>query len=388
MNTNAPATEKTSPDVKTVWKNCWSRTKSWVDWLCHPEGPSFADFVRAQIFKFAGIVLAIIGLYLLIYTIAPELSFSETNKNRYLGGAFIFLAATLYFMGKHARRVELKTGVYNEDIDALIGEAESNIDNIKNAEDIIRHEIEKLQFFKEKPSEVSIKRLTYLRKQLVYAYDDNSLKSYARSDLMEYKFLIGEHENYQKYECAIEDFICRNDINGLRAKLRALREEIDAETFSAGKGEAILESLAHWSIPAIFSLIFIGLVPLLQPPYLNNPPIHFVNWAVLGMTGAILYSVNYMRKMDTIRVGADEGNLVLRVMLLGILLGAVSAILLYVAIKSGIFAGKVLPKLNEEIGIPQTNEVTNALSVFWAIASGFSAKIAERIVVSTEVTAT
>lgn len=328
------------------------------------------------------------GLYFLIVTVIAVLPSSEINVHRYWSGVLFFLASTLYFMGKHARRVELRTAVYNEDIDALMGEVRLNCANIVEDTNGVQKEIKKLEFFRDKPSEVSVKRLTYLRKRLVDAYDDNSLKAYARSDLMEYKFLIGEHENYQKYECAIEDFICRNEFEGLRSELRALREEIDDEKFSAGKGEAILESLAHWSIPAVLSLLFIGLVPLLQSPYLGNPPLHFVNWAVLGITGAILYSVSYMRKMDTIRVGADEGNLVLRVMLLGILLGAMSAILLYVAIKSGIFAGMVFPKLNEEIGTPQTTEVANALSVFWAIASGFSAKVAERILASTEATAT
>ena len=98
------------------------------------------------------------------------------------------------------------------------------------------------------------------------------------------------------------------------------------------------------------------------------------------MAGAVLYSVNNMRKRDATKVGEDEGNRELRTMLLGITLGAMAAILLYVAVTGGILGGKVLPKLNEDIGSGWPAIKTNALSVFWGIAAGFSAKLAERLV--------
>ena len=98
------------------------------------------------------------------------------------------------------------------------------------------------------------------------------------------------------------------------------------------------------------------------------------------MSWAVLFTLNRMRNRESTRVGEDEGNTELRIMLLGITLGATAAILLYVSIKGSIFGGKALPRLNDEIGIDQSNAVINALTVFWGIAAGFSAKLAERLV--------
>ncbi len=85
-----------------------------------------------------------------------------------------------------------------------------------------------------------------------------------------------------------------------------------------------------------------------------------------------------VRNMDTFRVGEDEGNQVVRQMIFGMLLGGASALVLYVVINTGFFAGRGLSQLNPEIDARQDPIRLNAMSVFLALVAGFSGRILER----------
>lgn len=302
------------------------------------------------------------------------------HQIRNIGAGFLFFGGTFYILGEHTNRVENKTAVYNEEIDKLIREVEGSLKSKTNADNSVDNEIDKLRFLKDKPSEVSVIRLTSLRKMQVDFYNDDDLKSQAKADLLDYKFVIGEdHSNYKHYKFIINDVICRDEIGPLKGHLKTLREQTDSENFVAGQGEAILESIAHWNFPAVISLFVLGVNPLLSPTDFSSS-LSFLNWGFLGMTGAVIYTVNHMREMDTTIVGEDEGNLELRNMLLGIILGGFAAIVLFLAIKSGVFAGSALPQLNVDVEPKQTKVVINALSVVWGLTAGFSAKFFQRLV--------
>jgi len=118
---------------------------------------------------------------------------------------------------------------------------------------------------------------------------------------------------------------------------------------------------------------------LFEDPY----ALSFIHWGILGVSGAILYIVNHMKQYDTIRVGEDEGNVVVRRTLLGMIIGGISAILLYGAIFGGFISGGIFPNI-EEANMSQEIDLlifkNNSLSLFWAIFAGFSAKLFEGIV--------
>lgn len=118
--------------------------------------------------------------------------------------------------------------------------------------------------------------------------------------------------------------------------------------------------------------------PLLQPPYFEEP-IGIVHWALFGFGGALLATVVQMRKKDTFRVGEDEGDNALRQMLLSLLVGSISAVVLNIAITTGLFGGKAFPKLNPNVGEDQLPQVLNAFSVFWAMLAGFSGGFIEKV---------
>lgn len=381
-----PVTEsaKETPSGREVVAKCWGRSKTWAAWLCDSEGPSFWKFIIDMVFKILGGVFSIFGALVLLntftlkYLIILDL---DIDDMRYVGAALLLFGATMYFVGKHAKRIELKTAAYQADIDALVCDIKQNLHNIENDEQrsAVNVEIDRITFFNNKPSEVSIKRLINLQKMKVDVLDSETIIALAKSSLFDYKFFVAGDENYVRYETIINDLISRKEITELRPHLKELLDAINEEEFSVGYGEAVLESLSHWSMPAIVSLFLIGVNPMFNPPYFEGE-LSFLHWGVLGITGAVLYSVNKMRSRDTTKVGEDEGNLELRTMLLGIMLGAISAILLYVSVRSGILGGKALPNLNREGVLNQSQVVVNALSIFWGIAAGFSAKLAERLV--------
>lgn len=384
MSPPVTESEKETPSGREVIEKCWGRSKTWVAWFCDPEGPSFGKFIIDMVFKILGGAFSIFGALVLLntftfkYLIILDLDIGDL---RYVGAALLLFGATMYFVGKHAKRIELKTAAYQADIDALVCDIKQNLNNLENDEQksAAHAEIDRITFFNKKPSEVSIKRLISLQKMKVDVLDPETIIALAKSSLFDYKFFVAGDENYIRYETIINDLISRKEIKELRPHLKELLDEINEEEFSVGYGEAVLESLSHWSMPAIVSLFVIGVNPMFNPPYFENE-LTFVHWGVLGMTGAVIYSVNKMRNRDTTKVGEDEGNLELRTMLLGIMLGGISAILLYVSVRSGILGGKALPNLNKEMALNQNQVVINALSIFWGIAAGFSAKLAERLV--------
>lgn len=371
----------------SVVKKCISRFKIKIYWYADPDGPSFLkDVFNLILWVFGAITIligAVIVLDILTIKYISHIYFStfSTDIFLYLGSVLIFIGGTLFVKGKHLRIDELSTGVYNDDIDILLCDANKFEkycnENIKN--DLI-NEINILKKLKEMPSEVSYLRFINLKIILVDSYTNtDKLIAAAESDLQEYAYFISkDDDNYREYEYLIKKQIHKNNPERLKEHLRILREKIQWEAYLAGKGEAILKSLTHWSFPAITSLFIIGLVPLTNSRLIEQPySLYWIHWAVLGMAGAILFTVSHMKKMDEIKVGEDEGNLVLRRTLLGMLIGFVSAILLYVAAQGCIIGGRLFPQFCEGSQIPLEQ---HSLSIFWAVISGYSAKFLDNMV--------
>ena len=363
-----------------IAKACWDQTKRRARWFCDPEGPSFAQYARDQLFVLIGAALTIGGILWFLSSLAGlGISVKIPNPNRlYIISFMLLFGATLFVLGRHPRQTELKTALYNEEIDNVINLIEQNLDKLESPQqEHAEREICAVRHFKMQPSEVSFQRLTNLNRIYIDCLDENELEAKARKDLSTYKLYLGrEDETYLKFEYLLEDYISRSEHERLRAELKPLQKEIDDEKFLAGQGEAILKSISYWGIPAIVPLFFIGIAPLLTPVAFSGE-LSVINWGVLGATGAVLSTLHGMRKRDAGVVGLDEGNSILKDLLLGLIVGGAASVLLYVAIRSGVFGGKALPKLNDEIGVKQTEEVRNALSVFWAIVAGFSAKLVE-----------
>jgi len=390
-------TKEDKKTIKGVLKDCWNRRLVWASWMCDPEGPSAPEIITKLLLRWLGVISIIAGLFGWIIsfpsiTSLPNVSIlienifgGDINLFRYIASALVFFGSGFYFIGKHAKRLELKTAVFNEEIDNIISEVRrSSKENTLFIEEV-NNEIVRLKYFKEKPSEVSQLRLIALRKLHIDTIKDfEKLKAYAESDIFDYKHFTGEEDQtYLDYRKEFNrlywgwdlDVNHNSTIMEFRVRLKELRNDLSWEKYWSGQGEAILESITHWSIPAIFALTVMGVTPLLNEPIFLSE-LNLINWGFLGMAGAILFTAGNMRKLDFAQVGEEEGNQELRKMLLGMVIGAISAILLYASIRSGIFGGKALPKFEAyNSGISTDIVVANSLSMFWAIAAGYSAKL-------------
>ena len=190
---------------------------------------------------------------------------------RYSGSLLLLFGVTSYIVGKHSKRLEIKTAAYLEDIDALVCDVNHNLHRLSTKKrQMARKQIDRINFFKEMPSEVSFKRLTSLQQIKVDSLNKEEVIAHATSSLAEYKFLVDEDENYIIYKTIIKDLESRDEIDKLKEYLKELYDEINQEKFSIGYGEAVLESLSHWSIPAMISLFVIGVNPLISEPYFQN----------------------------------------------------------------------------------------------------------------------
>jgi len=385
-----------------VFKKCWKRTLERVSWMCYPEGPSPYEIICKLMLRWFGVGFIIVGLigWFISFPSMTSLESISLPLERFLGGdinlfryitsAFVFFGSGFYFVAKHSNRVDLKTAVFNEEIDSLISEVKRCAKGSVLAAEV-KHEVEKLEYFKEKPSEVSQRRLISLRKlhvELITEFE--KLKAHAESDISDYKHYTGEdHLTYLDYRNSFNELYRMWDLNVNRkstesefsVRLKELREDLSIEKYWSGQGEAILESITHWSMPAIISLVVMGVTPLLMEPIFLSQ-LSLINWGLLGMAGAILFTTVKMRNLDFSRVGEEEGNYELRRMLLGMVIGMISAVLLYVSIRSGLLGGKALPRFAEILNdkdIMDDNDIiiSNSLSVFWAIAAGYSAKLVD-----------
>lgn len=346
-----------------------------------------------------GILFIVSGLLLLITSLfCPNEYFNLIYSRRcfgYIGAALTLTGSTFYVIGRHKRRTDLKTAEYPEDVESLVAEVKKQVygesGKSSDPQNLIGHEIARLNKLNEdEEREVSCLETILLRKIQVDLYNADDLKARTKYDLLELNNIGGNE--YDKYYNAFEEQTKKaeekNDIGQLRMILKNIREATQYATFLSGRGEAILESVAHWSMYAIPSLLLLGVLPLLYPPFFETEKaLSVVNWMFLGAAGAVLYTVNEMKAKDTTIVGEDEGNRVLRMMLLGTMIGVTTAVLLYSALRGGMLSGTILPDMSfEEAGGSIKNIKNNALSIFWGIFSGFSVKLLRRLMGAAEST--
>ena len=368
-------------------KETWKQALIWCQWLADPDGPSHKKKIISISFCIFGSLMLICGISVLVILASGiafgqifsefKISKSQPTISGYIAGILVFIGGFFWVLGKHPARVDLKTAEYNEEIDVLISNIRLRTRSMSNDQkNESKKLIDTLEKFKKMPTEVSILRLTPLRKLQADIYHENELYPQIYSELESLRYYSGrKDETYNLYKGKVDEVKERNQISEdseeLREYLSIIRAEVDNVRYNTGYGEAIIESMTYWSVISGIALLVIGLSPLFDPPYFENE-LYISHWAIFGFQGALLSTIIYMRKLEPFDIGEDDGNSQLRKMVMGMFIGAIAAIMLYLAIQSGMFGGKALPKLTSNKNGIDDPMVINALSVFWAIAAGFS----------------
>ena len=364
-----------------------ARLERWCRWIGHPDGPSYKQVLRHFFLCSIGLLLFVYGSIVSFVSIVVAITQSIYELpipilqpylvNSYLGGVTLFIGVSLWIIGKHPSRVHFKTSEDIENVDNIISDVRSKLHKLtcRKARAEAFWQIRKLIRIRNMKMDISVLRTTALRTIQVQTYDEDELTALLQGELESLKYYSGANdEPYIKYEKDISEAIGKwskgkGAVGSLRRYLIILREEIDEYKHRYGYGEAIIESVVHWSIFSGISLTIIGLSPLFHDPYFQGQ-LTIVHWAVFGLVGAVIATVNKLNKNETYKIAEDDGAYELKSMIHGCFLGIMTSILLYLSIRAGLLSGNIFPEF-EGGTKPITAIKNNALSVLWAIAAGF-----------------
>ena len=165
----------------------------------------------------------------------------------------------------------------------------------------------------------------------------------------------------------------------LRAVLKTLYEHVADFNYKWAEGSALIRDLLVVNAIAIPVFLTLGLVPVIHP---SDPgTLDVINWAMLGVTGALAGSLRGLHRSDEVEVGNTEGKREIWRAVSGAALGFVAGALTYGVIAGGLVEGAAVP--SAEASRSAVSDV--GLSVVWGVAAGFSfERVFERVRTATE----
>ena len=176
-----------------------------------------------------------------------------------------------------------------------------------------------------------------------------------------------------------EDLKTDDKCKKLRAVLKTLHEHVADFHYKWAEGSALIRDLLLVTAIAIPVFLTLGLIPVIHP---SDPgALDVINWAMLGVTGALTGSLLSLHQSDEVEVGNTEGKREIWRAISGAALGLVAGALAYGIIAGGLLKGVAVPSVGET---PLSVRVIG-LSVIWGVASGFSfERIFERMQTATD----
>ena len=165
----------------------------------------------------------------------------------------------------------------------------------------------------------------------------------------------------------------------LRAVLKTLYEHLADFKLKWTEGSALIRDLLFVNAAAIPIFLTIGLVPVIHP---SDPgPLGVINWAMLGVTGALAGWLRSLHQSDEVEVGNTEGKREIWRAVSGTTLGFVAGALTYGIIAGDLINGVAVPSA----GVTQLSLKDVGLTIVWGVAAGFSfERVFERVGTATE----
>ena len=165
----------------------------------------------------------------------------------------------------------------------------------------------------------------------------------------------------------------------LRAVLKTLHEHVADFNYKWAEGSALIRDLLVVNAMAIPVFLTLGLVPEIHP---SDPgTFGVINWAMLGVTGALAGSLRGLHRSEEVEVGHTEGKREIWRTVSGAALGFVAGALAYGVIAGGLIKGVAVPG----VGATPLALRDVGLSILWGVAAGFSfERVFERVRTFTE----
>ena len=349
--------------------------------------------------KIVTVITYVFGVLALIYLAdqfySLKLPFSIFGTHIAFG--FILTVLLIDRMIRHKLNIHKARLVDRSEVDAIIVEAKTVEPRLKDPErpDDYKHkrqdlleEVQRLE--KLGPNGWTEYQILSLNQMLIDFLKLDDLKVLAESrlaDLEEYALDSAYHydiQHYYHWEGCIHEAIGKikegeekekekekkdDTAENLRAQLRMLLEHVASYEINWADGSVHIRALMIFTVVAIPILLAMGLLPLFHSNSNGDVYLGVFNWGMLGISGALTAVLLNIRKSDIVEVGNTKGKKELRNAILGAVLGLVAGIVSYAMISGGIFEGAFFPNItiDKKMAIRDIG-----LSIFWAIASGYS----------------
>ena len=347
------------------------------------------------------IVISFILMFGGLGFIGDQLCFQKMRGSiycTYIAFGLVLTGLITYRLVRHKLIVHEARREDHSEVDSLLAEARTVIESqsIKSkGTDENGEKKEQLKKEKERIEKLGEKgwteyQILQFNQMLVDFLKEDELKARARLTLTELEEYAEDSsyrydwEQYYRWECTIKEAI--DDIDNadektvnknnkvqsnatgkLRAELKTLLEHVADYKANWAEGSAMIRDIIMSGVMAIPILLTMGLLPILHRD--GGGILYIYNWGLLGITGAITAVLLNLRKSNLVEVGNTEGKRELWRTILSTALGLVAGVLLYSMIAGGILSGAFFPNL---IFFEQQQSKNLALSIFWAIASGYS----------------
>ena len=169
----------------------------------------------------------------------------------------------------------------------------------------------------------------------------------------------------------------------LRANLKSLLEHIADYELKWARGTTIVSGIRICSSAAVVVFLVMGILPILGCA-ISSPTLHVAlgipNWGFLGVAGAMASVLLGLRKSDEVEVGDTGGKKELWRAVLGAPLGLLAGVLIFAALKGGLFQkGSLVPDLS----VPSWTSASR--SIVWGVVAGLGIeKVFERVRTTTD----
>ncbi|MCH7574703.1 MAG: hypothetical protein IIA59_06195 [Candidatus Marinimicrobia bacterium] len=293
----------------------------------------------------------------------------------YISLLIIPIGFALLLMGTYPKRLLSRRQVDKEEIQSLLSEAKSRglaPDRLNEHEAMLRGDSGELA-----ATELDV---LSLRRELVDCYQIEDLVAKLKYELQLFKEYAEEDDPTALDNWAnlitklIEDLErsgktddeCQDIEKKMRANLKTLLETVAYYDRAWAEGEVIFRRVLYWASITAFVMITLGSLPLVHS--LGGGNLSYFHWSAFGIAGSLLATLVGVHDPSIPELGETKGRYLLQKVLLGFVMGGMSAILLYASLSGGILAGKLFPS----IPYPQDNIywVNTGMSIFWAIMAG------------------
>ena len=244
--------------------------------------------------------------------------------------------------------------------------------------DVARLEHDNIKLRIERSEDIFELDVLGLRKALVDLYDYCELDAKCDAELRNLKDYSSEIDDYSKIKTKIGELLSEashakdNDRKNkydceIRSELKKIRELLAFMDKNWAEGEIIIDRHLWISIGFMVGTFLIGILPIIH--HLGKDSLGIINWAFLGITGGVFSVLFSLHEDGYTEIGETAGKKVLKRTLSSLVIGGMSAILLYSGLKSGLIAGNAFPKFDQD------NLKNSMIAIFWGLFSGISIKI-------------